>query len=33
MIGLDMNYDHAALAETDRYGNLIDWLTVPYDID
>ncbi|MGB9847296.1 MAG: hypothetical protein ACPLRH_07305, partial [Desulfotomaculales bacterium] len=33
VIGLDMNYDHAALAETDRHGNLIDWLTVPYDLD
>jgi IS605 OrfB family transposase len=32
-IGLDMNYDHAALAETDRHGNLVDWLTVPYNLD
>jgi IS605 OrfB family transposase len=33
VIGLDMNYDHAALAETDRHGNLVDWLTVSYDLD
>jgi IS605 OrfB family transposase len=33
VIGLDMNHDHAALAETDQHGNLIDWLTVPYDLD
>jgi len=33
VIGLDMNYDHAALAETNRHGNLVDWLTVPYNLD
>lgn len=33
VIGLDMNYDHAALSETDWYGNLINWSTVPYDLD
>lgn len=33
VIGLDMNYDHVALAETDRHGNLVDWLTVPYNLD
>ncbi|MCL6557756.1 MAG: IS200/IS605 family accessory protein TnpB-related protein [Firmicutes bacterium] len=33
VIGLDMNYDHAALSETDRYGNLVDWSTVPYNLD
>lgn len=33
VIGLDMNYDHAALSEADRYGNLVDWSTVPYSLD
>jgi IS605 OrfB family transposase len=33
VIGLDMNYDHAALAETDHCGNLINLTTVPYDLD
>lgn len=33
VIGLDMNYDRAALAETDRHGNLIDWSTILYNLD
>ncbi|MCL6477063.1 MAG: IS200/IS605 family accessory protein TnpB-related protein [Peptococcaceae bacterium] len=33
VIGLDMNYDHAALSETNQYGNLLDWSTVPYNLE
>lgn len=33
VIGLDMNFDHAALAETDQCGNLVDWSTVPYNLE
>lgn len=33
VIGLDMNYDHVALAEINRHGNLIDWTTILYNLD
>lgn len=33
VIGVDMNCDHTALAEIDHCGNLINWTTVPYDLD
>ena len=33
VIGVDMNFDRAALAETNCHGNLIDWLVIPYDME
>jgi len=33
VIGLDMNYDHTALAEINQCGNLVGWSTVPYNLD
>ncbi|RJO61806.1 MAG: transposase [Dehalococcoidia bacterium] len=33
VIGLDMNYDHIALVEIDRFGNLINWTIIPYNLD
>jgi IS605 OrfB family transposase len=32
VIGLDLNEDHLALAETDRFGNLIDSFILPFDL-
>ena len=31
VIGVDMNADHLAVAETDRFGNLIDSFILPFD--
>lgn len=31
-LGLDLNEDHLALAETDRFGNLVDSLILPFDL-
>ena len=33
VIGVDMNFDHAALAETNHCGNLIDWSSNDYNIE
>jgi len=33
VIGVDMNFDHAALAEINHCGNLIDWSNIDYDIE
>lgn len=30
VIGIDLNSDHVAYAETDRYGNIIDKKTIPF---
>jgi IS605 OrfB family transposase len=32
VIGLDLNEDHLALAETDRFGNLVDSFILPFDL-
>ena len=31
VVGLDLNADHLALSETDRFGNLVDSLLLPFD--
>ena len=31
VVGLDLNADHLALAETDRFGNLVDSFLLPFD--
>ncbi|MDH7577659.1 MAG: IS200/IS605 family accessory protein TnpB-related protein [Bacillota bacterium] len=33
VLGLDMNYDHADLAEINHHGNLVDWQVVPHNLD
>ena len=30
-IGVDLNADHVALAETDRFGNIVDRLLIPFE--
>jgi IS605 OrfB family transposase len=33
VIGYDLNYDHLAVVETDKYGNLTDKCIIPFDLD
>jgi IS605 OrfB family transposase len=33
VIGFDINYDHLAVVEINKHGNLIDKLIIPYDLD
>jgi len=33
VVGIDMNFDHAALTEINRHGSLIDWLNINYNLE